>query len=197
MNVEATSDLLPKRRPKMAGSFLAIAICVSLSLSVGSGCVHFNNSTRFSGAQSIETESPYALHAWVDDRAEFEVISVLLLITRNSNSPPFPIELSVSDVTGTPTSLVIQRFEITYLDGTSAIAPNLPIEIPFEPSSDKERHADYRFEGIVDRDAAFSLNVQGHYTLKDGTTLPFEGDCRFDRKFELPVLPSLLILNGV
>jgi hypothetical protein len=197
MNIKANPDPLPNCRPKMAGSFRAIAICALLSVSAGSGCVHFNNSTRFSGAQSIETESPYALHAWVDDRAEFEVISVLLLITRNSNSPPFPIELSASDATGTPTSLVIQRLEITYLDGTSAIAPNLPIEIPFKPSSDKDRHATYRFEGIVDCDAAFSLSVQGHYILKDGTTLPFEGDCRFDRKFELPVLPSVLILNGV
>ncbi len=171
------------------------AVVAGIWLIAGSGCVHINNYTEFSGVDQFEAEGA-PLRSFVRDYADFEVVSLLGVITRTTNALPFAIEVSALDESGTHRELVIDHLEIVYADGSLGRRWERPQSVTFQ-TPPKLQKASYVFEDAIDRDMDFTLKVQGHYVLHDGTVVPVGGSAQFTHHKRVGLLPSLVVLSGV
>lgn len=172
--------------------FTAVA---GIWLIAGSGCVHIDNYTKFSGVDQFETHGA-PLSASVHDWADFEVISILTLCTKSTNTLPFAVEVCALDDSGTHRELVIDDLEIVYADGSPGRRWKGPQSATFDTPPNYPR-ARYVFEDAIDRDMDFTLKVQGHYRLHDGTVVPVAGSTHFTHHKRVGLLPSLIVLSGV
>jgi hypothetical protein len=105
---------------------------------------------------------------------------------------PYHIAFNLTDTSGTISRIDFTAIQITYDDGTvepAAKAIQLPFSARARQLEPKLWHIGGKIPGVITRNQSFGLELRGHVTKADGSTLPFVIDQHYDIQLENTTKP--------
>lgn len=141
---------------------------------------------------------------WIDTH-----IGISLWSKTVTSSKPYSIGFDKTDGTFTFASATLTVVRITYDDGSvETSGPSLPLVFQadeYEATNSmaggqvvttKMRGISGRLEGVITRDESFTLDIEGYFTLDDGSTIPFTIKQHYDVEFEKSTRPVSEVMQA-
>lgn len=142
---------------------------------------------------------------WIDTN-----MSINLFWGTLKTSKPYSIAVDKTDTSFTYASVVFTKLNITYDDGSSETnLPSLPLTIKSEDytstnsvsggniAQTKMRLISGKIPGVITRDEPFTLDLEGHFKLDDGSQVPFKINQHYDVVIEKTTKPTMDVLQDI